>query len=301
VTTSFVPRALLALWLLATCHAETAANTPATSAPASAPTAAVTIPAPPAFTPTAFAVQVHGTGRPIVLIPGLGCPGDVWDDTVAHFGSGWQVHVITLAGFAGQPARTGDAPLVKTARDELIAYIKDRKLDHPVIVGHSLGAFLSMWLAATAPDAVGPVIAVDGAAYIGNGDDGGARAFRDKVLAWNDAEWAQSTREMFGAMVTDKAKAEPMITAVLRSDRHAFANAFYELMSTDIRKDLPNITAPVQALLSDSPYAQMIKSQLEAIPQHDIRIVAKTRHFVMFDDPPAFFAAVDAFLAAHPR
>jgi pimeloyl-ACP methyl ester carboxylesterase len=295
-------RALLALWLVAAaCGSQTAANAPAQPALAPTVAAAPVPPAQPAFTPTSFTVQVHGTGRPIVLVPGLGCPGDVWADTVAHFATGWQVHVLTLAGFAGQPAMTGDAPLVKAARDELIAYIKDRKLDHPVIIGHSLGAFLSMWVAATAPDIVGPVVAVDGAAYIGNGDDSGARAFRDKVLAWSDAEWAQSTREMFAAMVTDKVKAEPMITAVLRSDRHAFANAFYELMSTDIRKELPKITAPVQALLSDSPYAQMIKTQLEAIPQHDIRIVAKTRHFVMFDDPPAYFAAVDAFLAAHPK
>jgi pimeloyl-ACP methyl ester carboxylesterase len=195
----------------------------------------------------------------------------------------------------------GDRPPVQTARDELATYIRDRHLDHPVVIGHSLGAFLAMWLASSSPDLVGPVIVVDGAASLG-GDVSGARAFRDQVLAWSDAEWVQQTREMFAPMFGDKTKAEPTIAAVLRSDRRTFANAFYELLSTDIRADLPKITAPVLALLSDSPrIAQMIKSQVEAIPQHDTHVLAKTRHFVMFDDPPAFFAAVDAFLAAHPQ
>ena len=34
-----------------------------------------------------------------------------------------------------------------------------------VMVGHSLGGFLALWVAATAPDAVGPIVAVDGVPY----------------------------------------------------------------------------------------------------------------------------------------
>jgi N-formylmaleamate deformylase len=294
-------RAAFALLLVAACGSTALPAAQPTAGAPGAPIARVArSPAPPpAFAPTSFTVQVAGSGRPIILIPGLGCAGAVWDDTVAHLGPGWQTHVLTLAGFAGQPAVTGDRPVVATARDDLAAYIRDRKLDHPVVIGHSLGAFLAMWLAAESPDLVGPVIAVDGAASIGNGDDAGARKFRDQFLATSDAEWAQTTREMFAAMVSDRAKAEPMIAAVLRSDRHTFANAFYELLTTDIRAELPKITAPVLALLSDSPFAAKISDQLTAIPHHETHVLAKTRHFVMFDDPQAFFAAVDAFLAAH--
>ena len=38
----------------------------------------------PKFKPVAFSDEVKGSGgRPIILIPGLGCPGSVWDETVA--------------------------------------------------------------------------------------------------------------------------------------------------------------------------------------------------------------------------
>jgi hypothetical protein len=33
----------------------------------------------------AFRVQVTGHGQPMILIPGLSCPGEVWSSTVAHY------------------------------------------------------------------------------------------------------------------------------------------------------------------------------------------------------------------------
>jgi pimeloyl-ACP methyl ester carboxylesterase len=61
---------------------------------------------------------------------------------------------------------TFPAPL-QTVRDDVLRYIQEKKLDHPVIVGHSLGGFLAFWIAATAPDAVGPLVAVDGVPFLG--------------------------------------------------------------------------------------------------------------------------------------
>ena len=37
-----------------------------------------------------FQVQVTGHGRPVILIPGLSCPGEVWDSTVAHYKDNYQ-------------------------------------------------------------------------------------------------------------------------------------------------------------------------------------------------------------------
>ncbi|MDB6151773.1 MAG: bioH [Chthoniobacteraceae bacterium] len=67
--------------------------------------------------PAAITAQVTGSGRAMILIPGLGCGGNVWDGTVAHFKDTYQCHVITLAGFAGQPA-IGE-PFMEQVRDAL--------------------------------------------------------------------------------------------------------------------------------------------------------------------------------------
>ena len=95
-------------------------------------------------------VAVTGTGRPMILIPGIACGGDVWDDSVVHFKNTYQCHVVSLAGFAGQPGISG--PLLERVRDALITYINEQKLDRPIIVGHSLGGFVGVSLGASIPD-----------------------------------------------------------------------------------------------------------------------------------------------------
>ena len=54
--------------------------------------------------PYPFGVKATGAGRPMILIPGLGSAGEVWNETVAHFEKEFACHVLVPAGFAGQPA-----------------------------------------------------------------------------------------------------------------------------------------------------------------------------------------------------
>ena len=246
--------------------------------------------------PTSFSVSVAGKGRAIILIPGLGCPGSVWDDTVAHFAGAAQTHVLTLAGFAGLPPI--DKPLSATVRAELAAYIREHKLDHPVIIGHSLGGFIAYWLAAAEPDLVGPVIAVDAFPALGFDPDSipGVVAMAESWKKAAKADFDGQARDMFLAMGADARKLEPVIAAVLRSDRRTFAEAFVELFRTDLRPQLARITARVLVVLADGPYQQPITEQVAGIAAKQVVVVPRTRHFVMFDDPKAFFRAVDGFL-----
>src|SRR6476646_5579892 len=85
--------------------------------------------------PRSFDVKVSGKGKPIIFIPGLSSGGATWDDAVQHYKDHFECHVLSLAGFAGKPPI--DAPLLDTVASELIAYVHGKKLDHPVIIGHS--------------------------------------------------------------------------------------------------------------------------------------------------------------------
>src|SRR5262245_50287417 len=92
---------------------------------------------PPAAAPCSFTVEVAGQGPPVVLIPGLGCQGGVWESVGAQLAKEHTVHRLTLAGFGAQPAVP--APMLETVRRDLLRYLDDRKLSRPVLVGHSLG------------------------------------------------------------------------------------------------------------------------------------------------------------------
>src|ERR1700677_1286306 len=73
--------------------------------------------------PAPFKAVVTGSGPPMILIPGLASGGNVWDGTVAHFKDRYQCHVLTLAGFAGQPAM--DGPFLEKVRDGIVKYIQE--------------------------------------------------------------------------------------------------------------------------------------------------------------------------------
>jgi pimeloyl-ACP methyl ester carboxylesterase len=249
------------------------------------------------FQPIAFSVEVTGHGRPVILIPGLGCPGAVWDGTVAHLGDGYEAHVVTLAGFAGAPAI--DEPLSAAVRRDLTRYIRSRHLRDPIVVGHSMGGFIAYWIASAHPELVGPVIVVDaGPALSGDLDE--AKALRARWKNAGDDEFTDGLRAVFAQMTTAPKKLAPVIEAVIRSDRRAIGDAIFEMVTTDLTAQVKDITAPVLVIAADGTYQQRIRAQIATIPDHEMVVLPRTRHFVMIDDPEGFGRTIDKFLAAHP-
>lgn len=251
------------------------------------------------FTPTAFSVEVAGHGRPVILIPGLGCPPSVWRDTVAHLAAqpgGYETHTLTLAGFAGAPRI--DDPLARTTVDELARYIRDRHLESPVIVGHSLGGFIAYWLAAEEPGLVGPTVVVDSGAPAGSDPDSAAAA-RDHWRKIADDQFAQEVKAVFGQMSAKPARLAPVITEVAKSDPRAMGDAVYELSTTNVRAKLDRIQAPVLLVLADGGLQDQFRQEGAQVRNREVVVVPNTGHFVMIDEPDRFFAAVDGFLAKH--
>jgi len=282
-----------------------------------APAQAQTPPAKPAGSaerPRSFAVRVTGQGKPMLLIPGLTCGGDVWNTTVEHFKNRYQCHVFTLAGFAGQPAI--GAPMMETIRKDIVSYIREQKLARPVMVGHSLGAFLAYWIATSEPDLVGAVVGIDGGTFL-------PAMFDSKATLESAKSAAEATRQMmsnqtadqFGAqnkmflasMITDPKNVDLIAPTCAKSDPKAVAQAMYELMTIDLRDDVSRIRSPVLligsgGLIIPPETKETIRARYEAqvakIPNHKVLLAEKAKHFIMFDDPQFLFSTVDDFLKA---
>jgi pimeloyl-ACP methyl ester carboxylesterase len=260
--------------------------------------------------PSSFTADVTGKGRPVILIPGLGCPGSVWKETVAHFEKTHEVHVLHLAGFAGNKPIW--RPIPSAVKDDVVKYIKEKQLDHPVIVGHSMGGFIAIWIAEAAPDLVGPVVVVDAGPTMGGGDPDMlpyATHKRDQYKAMNGKEFDTAIREKFSGMFTDprKPEHEAIIATVARSNPRAFADALFELSTVDLRPALAKIKTATLVILADTApltrpdtFEKAIRGQMKPVKTHEVVTLPKTKHFVMHDDFAVFARTVDTFLAAHP-
>lgn len=252
------------------------------------------------FEPTAFTVDVRGEGRPVIFIPGLGCPGAVWDDTVERLDAavegGIEAHVLTLAGFAGTtPIRP---PLAAKTRKELVRYIRSRKLDRPIVIGHSMGGFIAYLLATTSSNALGGIVVVDAGPALGNGTDDEARRLRNVWAQAGDDEVPIRVKTVFSWMARDLDRIAPYFDAIARSDRQTIGDAIYEMVQTDLRDDLENISVPVLLVLADGGLQGRYRAMAKPVPELEVVVLRKTRHFVMFDDPEGFTRVVGTFIAA---
>lgn len=89
-------------------------------------------------------VDRYGSGNPpLVLILGLTDSGAVWNTTVARYSGAHTIYVLTLPGFGGRPAIA--APMLDAVDRDIAAFLLTLK-NKPVIIGHSLGGFLTIRL-----------------------------------------------------------------------------------------------------------------------------------------------------------
>jgi pimeloyl-ACP methyl ester carboxylesterase len=280
-------------------------------APASSPGPAQSPPAAP-FRSRSFTVKVSGAGRPVIFIPGLACDGSVWDATIDHLAGKFQAHVVTLAGFAGS-APLDAAPLLPTAKAELIEYIRQNHLERPILVGHSLGGFLAYWIAETAPALIGGAVAVDGAPNLGALMDptatsdvirARAEAFTGPMAAMPPEQFRAAIQGFLGRSIANPTDAARLGTTASRSDPRTVSSAMLFVFTTDLRPDLAKIQAPVLVVAADTngevprgPLEASWRAQIDAIPRHEIVFVDHSKHFVMLDQPAAFQATLDRFLS----
>jgi N-formylmaleamate deformylase len=259
-----------------------------------------------------FSVVVTGSGRPMILIPGLSCGGNVWDGTVARLKDHYECHVVTLAGFAGQP--TIGEPFLEKVRDGLLKYIQEKRLARPVVVGHSLGAFMALWLGATSPESVGPIIAVDGMPYFPallnrtatpQSAKTQAEGMRSMFQAQTPEQFAFGQRAFLGGMITGPKDVERVAEFATKSDPKAVAQAFYEIMTIDLRPKVEAIRTPVLVIGATASVAdperrkqteENYRAQVATIPKHKVVFAPKARHFIQLDEPEFFLQEVQTFL-----
>ena len=249
------------------------------------------------FKPTAFTVEVHGKGPPVIFIPGLGCPGEMWDPVVEHLSDRYESHVLTLAGFAGtDPIKP---PLAAKTRKELVRYIRSRGLVDPIIVGHSMGGFITYWLGATAGDAIGGIVVVDAGPRLNSDDDETARALRNAWAQAGDAELPIQVRNAFSGMTRNPRKMEPYLAQIAKSDRQTIGDAIYEMVKTDVSDKLDAIEDPALIVLADGGLQHRYRKLAADIPDHEVVVIRGTGHFVWFDNLEEFNRTLDEFLETH--
>ena len=284
---------VLTLLTLTTAFVTMTAAASASGGPASAPAA------------PSFIVRIKGSGqRPLILIPGFACSGDVWDETVARYGDRYKCYVLTMAGFAGTAPQTN--PDLQTWIKDIAAYIRENKIDRPVIIGHSMGGGMAMILAATYPDLISKIIVVDALPCLNALMNTNFKAAEhpdcapaiQQMTQMTESQFAQMQKMTMPRLMTDTVHLEQVIQWSKSSDRTTFAAMYCQYSNTDMRSLIANIHCPALVLMESpfSGYKPAIEDQFKKMTTATIKYADRGLHFIMYDDKDWYFQQTDPFL-----
>lgn len=247
------------------------------------------------FVSRRIAVTIRGTGRDVLLIPGLASGPALWNGLLAAV-PGYRFHLVHVRGFAGlAPDANVSGPLVQPLADEIARYIKTVGLERPAIVGHSMGGTLAMLLGLKG--VAGRVMVVDmlpeGAAMVG-GTASGMGYLADQLSQY--VTGTKAGRAYLAQILSQAPGAKG-------SDPDVIANALRDLAHIDLGPQLGNMSAPldvVYAVGSDPRQADAIsrtfRSAYAAKKGVRLRSIGPSGHMVMADQPVRFATMVKDFL-----
>lgn len=268
-----------------------------------------------AFHSRRIAVATRGRGPDVILIPGLASTAEVWRGVADRLAGRRRLHLISVRGFGDLPPGDNARGAVMTAiAGDVRRYIAEQRLERPAVIGHSMGGQVGLRVAADAGARVGRVMAVDSSPFfpslispeatIGDVEPIARLAYQAVHFLGDEAlrargrqlglELGGATDAVFGALGWQG------------GDRRVLAQSLYEVMTVDLRRRLPDISAPVTVVYGWSADQTSPRSRTDRLfrgayarlrAPADFVPIEGAEHMVMIDQPARFMAAVNRFLA----
>ncbi|MDP2117528.1 MAG: alpha/beta hydrolase [Brevundimonas sp.] len=267
------------------------------------------------FSSRRITVATRGRGPDVILIPGLASTAEVWRGVADRLGGRRRLHLVSVRGFGDlAPGDNASGAVMAAVAGEVRRYIAEQGLERPAIIGHSMGGQLGLRVAADAGSRVDRVMAVDSSPFFPalispqatTGDvEPIAQLAYQAIHFLGDAALRSRGRQM-GLELGGATDAVFGTLGWQGGDRRVLAQSLYEVMTVDLRRRRPDITAPVTVVYGWSADQGSPRSRTDSLfrgafsrlrtPAAFVPIEG-AEHMVMIDQPTRFMAAVDRFLA----
>jgi pimeloyl-ACP methyl ester carboxylesterase len=252
-----------------------------------------------------FEVIKSGKGKQsIVFIPGFASSGEVWNETKASFEKNFTCYTLTMAGFAGVKPQSNAS--FKNWEDAVVAYLKENKIQKPIIIGHSMGGAMALAIAADYPDFADRIVVVDAVpclaalmnASFKSKENNDCSPIVNQMVALTDEQFAENQKKYVDRLTTDVSKHDLLLSWSAKSERKTFAEVYCDFANTDLREKITAIKCPSLILLESyfSNIKPAIEEQYKNLKTANLQYAAKGLHFIMYDDPEFYFKHLNNFI-----
>jgi non-heme chloroperoxidase len=278
-----------------------------------------------------------GTGRPLVLLTGLGDTAHVFDSFAPKLTSNYHVYGITRRGFGASSSPSPDTANYAANRlgDDVLAVLDALHLNRPIVVGHSIAGQELSYIGSRHPDKVAGLIYLDAGYEYALYDKANGSLWLDEielheqlgqVLAGKDSydqkkqlddliaelqyvekEAAQQRQDIHAMPSTGKHPDAPPIIGAITIGVQRFTTINVPALVlfaephdfSEMMKDNPEGRASMEAADKAKTERQAVAFETQVPSAHVVRIV-HANHYLFRSNEADVLREINAFIAALP-
>ena len=226
--------------------------------------------------------EIVGTGEPLLLVHGLSGSTRWWARNVPALARHHAVYLLNLPGFGALRWR-GPRFVLREAADWLAEWIESVGIGPCHLVGHSMGGYIGIRVAARRPELIGRLVLV---APAGLPTGRSIVSYGVPLLAASLA----ATPSFLPILALDAMRAGPL--TLLRAAR--------DLLAEDVRDDLHAIVTPTLLVWGDRDALvppSLAPAMRDEIRDAELVLLRGAGHIPYYDQPGQFDDALLRFLA----
>lgn len=246
--------------------------------------------------------EAYGRGRPVILLHGWINSWGVWQDSMIHLADkcGYKVYALDFWGF-GESAKAKTPPFKLSSYVDMVdQFMEALGILRAPVLGHSMGGTVALRLSLEKPDRVTRV------AVVGSPIDGSSLNFFLKLagIDWiAHTVWRVPWLLRMVILANTFGDTERVRRMILRDVEQTSIESFFrsigDLHHTDLRQPLRKLKIPTLGVYGKSDNIVSPKQAhvlASSVRDATVRMLNRSRHFVMLDEPDVFHKTVADFL-----
>jgi len=227
--------------------------------------------------------EVLGRGRPVLFLHGWVGSYRCWVPAMQAISTYYRSYAIDLWGFGGS-ARDPTRYLITNQKDLIFHFMNEMDIQKTALIGHGLGAILSLMFTVDHPEMVDRIMAV-------------SLSLENALI--NPLLFRSSPEELAEWLLGDTFEAEAVRKEALKADQNAVLRALDNLRSVDLSELMSQCKKPCLLVngINDPSITKPIEEKNIRYPHHFHHILFnQSGHFPMIDQHGKFNRLMFDFL-----
>ena len=253
------------------------------------PACAITPPTPEEILESTGTAIDHFEGKApsLVFLHGWSCNRQHWKEQVPRFKGEYEIVTIDLAGH-GESTKQKKEWTVPGLADEVVEVIEALDLKKVILIGHSMGGSVALFVAPKIPDRVLGIIGVD---CLHNADYPITKQQIDSVISSFEKDFPGAMNGFFDRLFASRPEAVEIKGFVKETIRGARPEVAIGLMRSYLETDFPrafrDARVPIRCINAATPYTTEIETNRK-YADFDAVLMEDVTHFLMLEKPDPF-------------